>query len=135
MDALENRLDARRRGRSFRVHPESDVLLHGEMRKQAVVLRDVRQPARLRRTVDAGCRVEPDLGAESDEAFLRPVQSREASQDRRLAGSRWTEQHQDTAVAGFELQIGPHRDGRRVSASKGRYEAIGHARPDRRCKR
>ena len=80
-------------------------------------------------------RVEPDLGAESDEAFLRPVQSGEASQDRRLAGSRRPEQYQHTAVASFELQVGPYRHGRRVSADERRYEAIGHARPDRRCKR
>ncbi len=67
------------------VHPEPNVLLDGEMGKEAVVLRDVRETSPLGRPIDTGCRVEPDLLAEPDEAFLRAIQSGKAAQDRRLA--------------------------------------------------
>jgi len=47
-------------------------------------LRNVREATLLRRAVDAGRGVEPDLLAEPDETFLRAIQSGKAAQDRGL---------------------------------------------------
>src|SRR5438309_952977 len=135
MDGSQDRLDsvtcARRRG----LHAEPNVLLHGEMREEAVILGDVGETALLWRAIDGRHRIEPDLLAEPDEPFLRAIQSGKTAQDRGLARSRRTEQHRHAVVAGIELQIRSEADGRTMLPEKRRYEAIGHARPERRCKR
>src|SRR6476619_7541896 len=110
-----------------RVHPESNVLLDGEMGEEAVILRHVRKPAPLGRKVNSGGRVEPDVLAAPDKTRLRAIQSGEAAQDRGLSGSRRTEQDHDGIVGALELQIRLNADGRAVPLEKRRYEVRGHA--------
>src|SRR5438128_2696787 len=110
MDRPQDRIHAIACMGSHFVHPESNVPLHGEMWKEAVILRDVREPALLRRTVDPGRSVEPDLLAEPNETFLGAIQSGEAAQDGGLSRSRRTEQHHDAVVARVQLQIGTDAD-------------------------
>src|SRR5229473_6106229 len=132
-DRPQDCLDAIARVRHRRVHPESNVLIDCEMRKEAVILRDVREATLLRRAVDAGRCVEPDLLAKPDETFLRAIQPGKAAKDRGLARSRRTEQHRDAVVAGIELQVRADANGGRVPPEERRYEPTGHVRPERRC--
>src|SRR5215831_8077152 len=69
----------------------ADVLGYTQMRKEGVILEQVADPAMLRREKNTARGVEPDFVAETDDAALRPVQAGQASQRRRLSGTRWTE--------------------------------------------
>jgi len=51
MDRSQDRVGAIARGHSNGVHPESNVLFDGEMRKKRVILRDVRETTLLGRSV------------------------------------------------------------------------------------
>src|SRR5258705_13104591 len=105
------------------------------MGKEAVAWRDVREPALLRRPVDAHRRVEPHIPAEPDGPFLRTIQTRETTQNGGLSRSRRAKQNHHATVAGVERQVGAQADGRGVPPEKRGYEWTGHARPERRCRR
>ena len=88
------------------------------MRKQAVVLRDVGEMTLLWRLVYARGLVEPDVVAESDEAFLRVVEPGEAAEDRGLSRPRGAEQDHHALRAPVELQLRADAHGRRVASDK-----------------
>src|SRR5258708_19382974 len=100
---------------------------HGEMRKEPVVLRDIGEVPPLWRQIDLRRSIEPDLLTESNEAFLRSIQPGQAAQNGGLSRPRWTEQHQDAAVAGVELQVRADADGRPVPPDEGGYQPTRHA--------
>src|SRR5262249_53892896 len=135
MNRSQKRLDASAGIASVGLHPETDVLVDGEVREETVILRHVGQASLLRRAIDAGGGVEPHLVAESDSSFLRLIEAGKAPQDRGLAGSRRTEQHHDAVLACIDLEIGANADRRAVTPGERGYEATGHARPERRCRR
>ena len=135
MNSAQDCVDAIADVRRVEAHPEPNVLRDGEMRKQSVALRDVRETTLLRRPVDSGAGVEPDLVAASDDAFLRKLESGEAAKDRRLTGSRRPEQDHHTFVASLDVQVCLDADRRRVLLEERGYEPIGHPGPERRCSR
>src|SRR5689334_16384908 len=100
MNRSQQRFDAVSGLPAVGVHPESDVLVDGEMREQPIVLRHVGEAPLLRRAIDAGGSVEPHLVPESNRSFLRLVEPCQAAQNRRLAGSGWTEEDHHAMLAG-----------------------------------
>jgi hypothetical protein len=75
--------------------PVLDVLEHAEMREQREILRDVADPAPGRGKVDAARRIEQSALPHRDAAVLRPEQSGNPAQHRRLAAAGRAEQDGD----------------------------------------
>jgi len=73
--------------------PEADVLPHVQMRKQRVVLKQIRELARLRRLVDAARAVEQRVAVQRDGAFVGAQQACDRLQRQALARARRAEQH------------------------------------------
>src|SRR5437868_5958239 len=76
-EALEELVDAR-------LAPVRDVLAHGHVREERVLLEDEPDAALVRRTRDAPLGVEPDLVVERDPAPWRTHEPGDRAQDRRL---------------------------------------------------
>jgi hypothetical protein len=64
------------------------------MREQRRTLENEADPAGLRRTPDASRDVAPDVAIEPNDPGIRPLETRDLAQDRRLARARRSEQHQ-----------------------------------------
>src|SRR5215472_4699120 len=71
------------------------ISLHGEMRKQEIVLEDVAEPSALRRHVDSACTVEQRFAIDGDAAALRAHRPGQHVDQRRLARARPSEQTED----------------------------------------
>ncbi len=72
------------------------------MRKEQVVLKDVSKATALRRNIDASIAVEQRLSVDDDPSAARTQDARDGIDDRRLSGSRSTEQPDDR-------RLGPER--------------------------
>jgi len=79
---------------------EGDVLGHGQVREERVVLEDEPDGAFLGAAVDA--RVEPRLAAH-DAAALRPNEARDCAQQRRLARARRADERD--RLSGRDLEL------------------------------
>jgi hypothetical protein len=75
------------------VHAEADVLPHVQVRKQRVILKEIREAPRLRPLVDAARAVEERIAVQRDLAFVGAQQARDRLQRQALARARRPEQH------------------------------------------
>ena len=100
-----------------RAQRKGDVLEHGEVRIQRVILEDHRDVAR------RGLDVVDDAIADPDAAGVRALETRQQPQERRLAAARRAEQHE--ALARVDVEI----DGaqRRVRAESLRHALESHS--------
>jgi hypothetical protein len=75
-----------------------DVLPHGHVREERVVLEDEADATVLGREVDPGGRVEEHLAVERDAPALGARKARDRAQNRRLPGSRGPDQREGLAT-------------------------------------
>jgi hypothetical protein len=86
------------------LQPEGDILLHRQMGKQRVILKQIADVAHLGRQIDAGGGVVEHPLAHLAAAGVGPQQAGDALQRHALARARWAE-HQRAVVLGLEREL------------------------------